>query len=75
MKRRQFTAAALAAAVNRLSPSTADIELMTLLAVQECNDRDLLPPTYKTLLNDRAALAGKVELARQQPQPRQQRSL
>ena len=56
---------ALSQAVQRLSPSTADIKLMTLLAVAECNDRDLLPPKYREMLDDRAALADKVKAARQ----------
>jgi SpoVK/Ycf46/Vps4 family AAA+-type ATPase len=54
---------ALSRAVQRLSPSTADIQLMTLLAVAECNDRDLLPPKYREMLDDRAALAEKVKAA------------
>lgn len=54
---------ALSQAVQRLSPSTADIQLMTLLAVAECNDRDLLPPKYRAMLDDRAALAAKVKAA------------
>jgi len=56
---------ALCEAVQRLSPSTADIQLMTLLAVAECNDRDLLPPKYREMLDDRAALADKVKAARE----------
>ena len=56
---------ALSQAVQRLSPSTADIQLMTLLAVAECNDRDLLPPKYREMLDDRAALADKVKAARE----------
>jgi ATP-dependent 26S proteasome regulatory subunit len=56
---------ALSQAVQRLSPSTADIQLMTLLAVAECNDRDLLPPKYREMLDDRAALADQVKAARE----------
>jgi SpoVK/Ycf46/Vps4 family AAA+-type ATPase len=56
---------ALSQAVQRLSPSTADIQFMTLLAVAECNDRDLLPPKYREMLDDRAALADKVKAARE----------
>jgi len=56
---------ALSQATQRLSPSTADIQLMTLLAVAECNDRDLLPPRYREMLDDRAALADKVKAARE----------
>jgi AAA+ superfamily predicted ATPase len=50
---------AIEQAVKRLSPSTADIELMTYLAVQECNDLDLLPPRYRDMLEDRAELEEK----------------
>jgi hypothetical protein len=38
---------------------------MTLLAVAECNDRDLLPPKYREMLDDRAALADQVKAARE----------
>jgi transitional endoplasmic reticulum ATPase len=58
-------ARALSQAVQRLSPSTADIQLMTLLAVAECNDRDVLPPKYREMLDDRAALANKLKAARE----------
>lgn len=51
---------ALIYAVNAISPSTADIEYMTLLAVKECNDRDLLPPKYREMLTDRKALEQKL---------------
>lgn len=54
-------AGALGAAVKRLSPSTADIALMTSLAVSECNDRDLLPTKYRQMLDDRAALEAQIE--------------
>jgi AAA+ superfamily predicted ATPase len=56
---------ALGEAVKRLSPSTSEIQLMTLLAVAECNDRDLLPPKYREMLSDRAGLADKLVAARQ----------
>jgi len=47
---------ALTAAFNRLSPSTSDIEFMTLIAIKECNDTDLLPARYRKLLSDRNSL-------------------
>lgn len=53
--------AALAEACKRLSPSTSDIEFMTNLAIQECNDRDLLPAYYRSMLDNRQELAAKVE--------------
>jgi transitional endoplasmic reticulum ATPase len=55
---------ALTYAVNTISPSTADIEYMTLLAVKECNDRDLLPPKYREMLTDRKALDQKLSETR-----------
>ena len=55
---------ALVQAVRRLRPSTADVEFMTLLAVAECNDLDLLPPRYRALLDDRQALQERLEAAR-----------
>lgn len=51
---------ALVYAVNAITPSTADIEFMTYLAIRECNDKDLLPPQYRSLLNDRKALEAKI---------------
>lgn len=47
---------ALEAAVNRVSPSTADIEFMTNIAIAECNDIDLLPAAYRSRLSDRKGL-------------------
>jgi len=55
---------ALVQAVQRIRPSTADIEFMTLLAIAECNDLDLLPPKYRALLDDRQTLQEKLEAAR-----------
>jgi transitional endoplasmic reticulum ATPase len=57
-------AEALIQAVQRIRPSTADIEFMTLLSIAECNDRDLLPPRYRALLDDREGLQKKLEAAR-----------
>ncbi|MCK4471086.1 MAG: hypothetical protein KAW49_04800, partial [Anaerolineae bacterium] len=57
-------AEALVQAVQRIRPSTADIEFMTLLAIAECNDLDLLPPKYRALLDDRQTLQEKLEAAR-----------
>jgi transitional endoplasmic reticulum ATPase len=54
---------AMEKAVTKLSPSTADIQLMTLLAIQECNDKDLLPPRYQGMVEDRKVLDEKVEQA------------
>lgn len=46
---------AILQAVYRLSPSTADIDFMTQLAIKECNDMDLLPPRYQESLLERDA--------------------
>ncbi len=51
---------ALIYAAQTISPSTADIELMTLLAVRECNDLDLLPPKYRDMLAKRDELEEKI---------------
>jgi AAA+ superfamily predicted ATPase len=58
------TVQALEQAVKRIRPSTADIEFMTLLAVAEVDDLDLLPPKYRGLLDDRQELEAKLEEAR-----------
>lgn len=63
---------ALSAACKRLSPSTADIEFMTNLAIAECNDKDLLPSRYREMLNDRPALAEKVQAAQEQRRGRRE---
>jgi SpoVK/Ycf46/Vps4 family AAA+-type ATPase len=55
---------ALITAVSEISPSTSDIEFMTLLAIQECNDRSLLPPKYREMLTDRKALEQKLSESR-----------
>jgi AAA+ superfamily predicted ATPase len=56
----QAPSCAIDSACERLSPSTADIELMTALAIRECNDRDLLPPRYREMLNDRQKLDDQI---------------
>ena len=48
--------AALDEALALLRPATRDIQLMTALAVAECDDASLLPARYRALLEDRAAL-------------------
>lgn len=64
---------ALAEATRRLSPSTADIEFMTMLAIQECNDLDLLPPAHQRQAQNRQELEQKIEQMR--PAIRKQRTL
>jgi len=55
---------ALVQAFKRLSPSTADIQFMTLLAIKETNDTDLLPAKYRKLLANRTALDAQIEQTR-----------
>lgn len=55
---------ALTYAVQAVSPSTADIEYMSLLAIQETNDRDLLPPKYRQMLDDRQVLQARLKETR-----------
>lgn len=57
-------AQAMVEATRRLSPSTADIDFMTMIAIRECNDLDLLPESYRALLVDRSALDAKIEEAK-----------
>ena len=52
---------AIERAVTKLTPSTQDIEMMSLLAVRECNDKDLLPPRYQEMLTNRQELDSKIE--------------
>lgn len=40
-------------AIMRCRPSTQQVEFMTMLAIKECDDRDLLPERYKSVLDDR----------------------
>ena len=47
-------------ALEAISPSTADVEFMTNLAIQECNDKDLLPPQYRKELDNRKELEEKL---------------
>jgi transitional endoplasmic reticulum ATPase len=48
-----LTSEILSAALKKCRPSTGQIEYMTMLAVKECDDKDLLPDKYKDLLDDR----------------------
>jgi SpoVK/Ycf46/Vps4 family AAA+-type ATPase len=64
---------ALAYATTVLSPSTADIEFMTLLAVRECNDKTLLPPKYQKLIEKRDEL--EAQIREKAPEQRGRREL
>lgn len=47
-----LTADILNEAVKRCRPSTQQVQFMTMLAIEECEDRDLLPGKYKDLKSD-----------------------
>ncbi len=47
-----LTAAILGEAIERCRPSTQQVQFMTMLAIEECDDKDLLPDKYKGLLNN-----------------------
>lgn len=42
-------------AIKRCRPNTQQIEFMTMLAIEECDDKDLLPKRYWDLLDQRQA--------------------
>lgn len=47
-----LTAAILNEAIQKCRPSTQQVQFMTMLAIEECDDKDLLPDKYKNLLDD-----------------------
>jgi SpoVK/Ycf46/Vps4 family AAA+-type ATPase len=57
-----LTAQILNEAIKRCRPSTQQVEYMTLLAVKECDDKDLLPDKYKDWLDDKEALENRLEI-------------
>lgn len=70
------TCQAIEEAVKRLRPTTADIQLMTLLAVRECEDRDLLPPKYRQMKEDSSGLDNEIiSLKNREEGTRKQRNL
>lgn len=50
----------LVSALERIRPSTAQVEFMTDLAILECDDKDVLPPEYRDRLDDRKELEKRV---------------
>jgi SpoVK/Ycf46/Vps4 family AAA+-type ATPase len=52
-----LTAAILNEALQRCRPSTQQVEFMTRLAIDECDDRDLLPERYRSILDEDSPLA------------------
>ncbi|MHB8619407.1 MAG: ATP-binding protein [Chloroflexota bacterium] len=53
----------LVQAAQTVSPSTTDTRYMTDLAIVECNDRSLLPPEYRSRLDNRAQLEADIDQA------------
>lgn len=49
-----LTAEILEEAIKRCRPSTQQVQFMTMLAIEECDDKDLLPDKYKGLLDNSA---------------------
>ncbi len=61
-QRMQIMPADADAALRYMRPQTPQIaERYTLLAVQACNDSELLPPPYDALLSDREVLQAKLD--------------
>jgi SpoVK/Ycf46/Vps4 family AAA+-type ATPase len=46
-----LTASIIEEAIRRCRPSTQQVQFMTQLAIEECDDKDLLPEKYKGLLD------------------------
>jgi transitional endoplasmic reticulum ATPase len=47
-----LTSEVLNEAIQRCRPSTQQVQFMTMLAIEECDDKDLLPEKYKSLLDN-----------------------
>ncbi len=56
-----ITSDVLNEAIKRCRPSTQQVEYMTMLAVKECDDKDLLPEKYKNMLDDKDDLEKSIE--------------
>ncbi|MEW6048479.1 MAG: ATP-binding protein, partial [Bacillota bacterium] len=61
-------------ALGVISPSTRSLELQSLLAIRECNDREFLPPRYRERIPDEGTLEKELERL-QAAQPRQRREI
>ena len=46
-----LTAQIISGAIEKCRPSTQQVQFMTMLAIDECDDKDLLPEKYKGLLD------------------------
>jgi transitional endoplasmic reticulum ATPase len=58
--RTEFAPPDLTGALQRIRPSTAQVEFMTDLAILECDDKDVLPPEYQDRLDNRPAVEERV---------------
>jgi len=56
----EMTGHDLGGALERIRPSTAQVQFMTDLAILECDDKDVLPPSFRDLLDDRKTLEERV---------------
>lgn len=56
----ELTAADVSGALDRVRPSTAQVQFMTDLAILECDDKDVLPPEFQDLLDKRKELEERV---------------
>ncbi len=54
-----LTAAILEEAIDRCRPSTQQVQFMTMLAIEECDDKDLLPEKYRGLLDNNGLTDGR----------------
>ncbi|NJD03388.1 MAG: ATP-binding protein [Ruminiclostridium sp.] len=54
-----LTSAILNEAIQKCRPSTQQVQFMTMLAIEECDDKDLLPEKYKNLLDNNNLSAGR----------------
>jgi len=59
-----ITAEILKMAIEKCRPSTQQVEFMTMLAIRETDDKDLLPERYKYLLDDKENLKDLEEYKR-----------
>jgi len=48
-------------AISKCRPSTQQVELMTMLALNECDDKDLIAEKYHKYIDDRSLLEAKLE--------------
>lgn len=54
-----LTAEIMSEAIKRCRPSTQQVQFMTMLAIEECDDKDLLPEKYKGLLDKKNLSVGR----------------